>query len=55
MEQVLVLTKHRFNKEDLQKFIEKQFPMFKKYGGTSLRENIYLYIAGLSFGYFRCK
>ena len=45
----LIETKHRFNKEDLQKFIEKQFPMFKKYGGTSLRENIYLYIAGLSF------
>ena len=45
----LIETKHRFNKEDLQKFIEKQYPMFKKYGGTSLRENIYLYIAGLSF------
>ena len=45
----LIETKHRFNKEDLQKFIEKQFPMFKKYGGTALRENIYLYIAGLSF------
>ena len=45
----LIETKHRFNKEDLQKFIEKQFPIFKKYGGTALRENIYLYIAGLSF------
>ena len=45
----LIETKHRFNKEDLQKFIEKQFPMFKKYGGIALRENIYLYIAGLSF------
>ena len=45
----LIETKHRFNKEDLQKFIEKQFPMFKKYGGNALRENIYLYIAGLSF------
>ena len=45
----IIDTKHRFNKEDLQKFIEKQFPMFKKYGGTALRENIYLYIAGLSF------
>ena len=45
----LIETKHRFNKEDLQKFIEKQFPIFKKYGGTTLRENIYLYIAGLSF------
>ena len=45
----LIETKHRFIKEDLQKFIEKQFPMFKKYGGTALRENIYLYIAGLSF------
>ena len=45
----LIETKHRFNKEDLQKFIEKQFPIFKKYGGNTLRENIYLYIAGLSF------
>ena len=45
----LIETKHRFNKEDLQKFIEKQFPIFKKYGGNILRENIYLYIAGLSF------
>ena len=45
----LIETKHRFNKEDLQKFIEKQFPIFKKYGGIALRENIYLYIAGLSF------
>ncbi|MDI9355844.1 MAG: NERD domain-containing protein, partial [Chitinophagaceae bacterium] len=45
----LVETKHRFRKEDLEKFLEKQYPLFQKYGGIILRENIYLFIAGLSY------
>ena len=28
----LVETKHRFKKKDLERFLEKQYPMFQKYG-----------------------
>ncbi|MDI9356872.1 MAG: hypothetical protein QM536_07625, partial [Chitinophagaceae bacterium] len=45
----LVETKHRFNNKDLEKFLEKQYPLFQKYGGSMLREHIYLLIAGLSY------
>ena len=45
----LVETKHRFRDEDLEKFLEKQYPLFQKYGGIILREHIYLFIAGLSY------
>ncbi|MDI9355642.1 MAG: hypothetical protein QM536_01270 [Chitinophagaceae bacterium] len=43
----LVEIKHRFRNEDLEKFIQKQYPMFRKYGGGALKEKIYLFIAGL--------
>ena len=45
----LVETKHRFRKEDLEKFLSHSYPMFKKYGGNLLCTHIYLFIAAASY------
>ncbi|MDI9337965.1 MAG: hypothetical protein QM539_06035 [Alphaproteobacteria bacterium] len=45
----LVEIKHSFRKEDLEKFMNHNYTMFKKYGGNALRTNTYLYIAALSY------
>ena len=45
----LLETKHRFRPEDLEKFLNHSYPMFKKYGGSMQRTNTYLFIAALSY------